>query len=89
MHIADIAKQLGVPVTRINHIISIRESQSLIEHATHTLANQVQHAKRSDKLKILDKFRRELIANYGTTLMDVPYDEPRLLVLQLANRTLK
>ncbi|WP_419154232.1 hypothetical protein [Weissella viridescens] len=89
MAIDDISKRLGISVSRIKQAITVHENKSLIQQADHTLANQVQQAKRADKFKILDKFMRELIADYGKTLMDVPNDEPRLLALQLANRTLK
>ncbi|MBS0950233.1 hypothetical protein JK159_07640 [Weissella minor] len=89
MTIEDIAKQLNQPLSRIKQVLSIRESRALIHKADDTLAKQVAKAKHRDKFRMIDKFRRALIADYGKTLMDVPNDEPRLLALQLANRTLK
>ena len=51
-----------------------------------TLAKQVKQSKRTDKFKIIDHYLRSLIADYGTTFMDVQNDEPRLLSLKLANQ---
>ncbi|WP_419154921.1 hypothetical protein [Weissella minor] len=88
MTIDRIAKQLNISIARIKQVITNKENKSLWQYADQTLANQVQQAKHSDKFKIIDEFRRALIADYGTTLMDVPNNEPRLLSLQLANRML-
>lgn len=89
LSLANIAKQLRVSVSQLKQVITVHDSKNLIPYADDTLAKQVAKAKRPDKFKILDEYRRKLIADYGTTLMDVPNDEPRLLSLQLANRTLK
>lgn len=88
MHITAIAEQLNTSVSRIKRVISIRENSERLNYTDHTLANQVKQAQRPDKFKIIDNFRRALIADYGTTLMDVPNDEPRLKELQLANQSL-
>lgn len=53
-----------------------------------TLAEHIAPLPRKERFSVIDDFRRELIADYGKTLMDVPDDEPRLKELQEANQSL-
>lgn len=53
-----------------------------------TLAEHIASLPRKERFSAIDDFRRELITDYGKTLMDVPDDEPRLKELQEANQSL-
>ncbi|MBM7616700.1 hypothetical protein JOC36_000233 [Weissella uvarum] len=54
------------------------------------LIKQVQQTKcRKEKYAIIWSLRKQLIADYGKNLLNVPNDDPRLVTLQKANQTLE
>ncbi len=87
--IFEIAKKLNMQVAALRQIVTKKSYAAGLAYADRSLANDVMNAKsRKERLNLIHDFRVELIAEYGKTLMDVPDDEPKLLALQLANRTL-
>ncbi|WP_419155675.1 hypothetical protein [Weissella minor] len=90
LSIFEIAKKLNMQVAALRQIVTTKSLETGLAYADHSLANDVMNAKsRKERLNLIHDFRVELIAEYGKSLMDVPDDEPKLLALQLANRTLK
>ncbi|WP_072152762.1 hypothetical protein [Weissella viridescens] len=53
-----------------------------------TLDEEIAPLPRKERFKVIDTFRKHLLADYGKTLMVVPDDEPRLKELQEANQSL-
>lgn len=89
LSIFEIATRLNMKVAALRQIVTQKSYEAGLAYADHGLANKVKHAKsRKERLDLIHDFRIELIADYGDTLMDVPDNEPRLLALQLANKTL-